>query len=327
MQPSKALFFSIIGLAILAVIGMAVIRPILFTTTPGEIEIQIVVASSIKPWLDQAARDFNQANPKTQVKIIAANSLVPDRQFQTTNPEIGPPTAWLAEASFVVEMARSQGLQFDDVESVASTSLAWGTFNSKLDQFNQDYGSLTWQNLHAKGTNSSDVLKLVIASPQNSAAGVAALISATAGHLGSDNLSAADVSAADAWLTETFGNRNTLIPATPAGDFATKGVSAGDVGILTMASWQGAKLTQKSDFIITPTQPNVILDYPLAIWNGSQPEAKEAVQAFRAFLLESTQQNGLAEHFFDPATASQGQVQVDGTAAQRLLDGANRWLR
>jgi hypothetical protein len=41
MQPSKALFFSIIGLAILAVIGMAVIRPILFTTTPGEIEIQI----------------------------------------------------------------------------------------------------------------------------------------------------------------------------------------------------------------------------------------------------------------------------------------------
>lgn len=327
MQPSKALFFSIVGLAILAVIGMAAIRPFLFTTTPGEIEIEIVVASSIKPWLDQAARDFNQANPKTRVKTIAATSLVPDRQFQTTGPEIEPPAAWLAEASFVVEMARSQGLEFDDAQSVASTGLAWGTFNSKLDQFSQEYGSLTWQNLHAKGTNSSDVLKLVIASPQNSAAGVAALISATAAHLGSDSLSASDVSAADGWLSETFGHRNTLIPATPAGDFATKGVSAGDVGILTMAAWQRANLTQRSDFTITPAQPTVILDFPLAIWSDSQPAAKEAARAFRTFLLESAQQDRLAEHFLDPATAGQGQIQIDGIAAQRLLDGTNRWLR
>ncbi len=330
MQQSKTLFFSIIGLALIVCIGMVAVRFLLadslnIPTEPEDIEIQIVVAPSIKSWVDQAARDFNQTNPKTQVKIVTAKALVPESQFQTTNPAGAAPAAWLAEASFVTEMARSQGLQFEDAQSVASTNLVWGTFDSKLDQLNQDYGSLTWENLHAKGTNANDVLKLVIASPQNSAEGIAALISAAAGHLGTDTLSAADISAADGWLTETFGNRNTQIPATPAGDFATKGVSAGDVGILNMASWQDVRLDEKSNFILTPTEPAVVQDYPFAMWSNSQPEAKAAAIAFRQFLLEPAQQNALGS--LDPAGANQGGVQIDGTAAQRLQDWANRQIR
>lgn len=332
MQQNKTVFFSIVGAAILIVFGLFIIRFLLadslnLPTGPREVEIEVVVAPAIKPWVDRAARDYNQAHPNSPVTVVAANGLIPSAQFQTTNPATLPPAAWLAEASFVIDLAGNNGLQFEDAQPMASTSLAWGIYNSKLDQFHQDYGELTWQNLHTKGTNTDDVLKLVIAAPQNSAEGIAALISATAGHLGTQTLSGNDISAADSWLIETFGNRNTLIPATPAGDFATKGVSAGDVGILTMASWRNSRLDTRTDFTITPSQPNVNLDYPFAIWSGSQPEVKAAARAFRDFLLESNQQNALAEFFYDPAGTGQGGVQVDGLAVQRLLDWTNRGLR
>ena len=60
-------------------------------------------------------------------------------------PRFTPPAAWLAEASFVVTM--DNDMQFGDVQSVANTSLAWGTFNNKLEEFSQN-GGLNWSTLH-----------------------------------------------------------------------------------------------------------------------------------------------------------------------------------
>lgn len=332
MQQSKTLFFAIIGVAIVILVGLFVTRfflaePLNLPTDSPEILIEVVVAPSVKPWVDKAAQDFNQANSKTQVKVIATDQLIPESQFQIS-PQATPPAAWLAEASFVVDMARNDGLQFDEAQSVASSGLAWGVYKDKLDQFEQEYGSLTWQNLHTKATD--DMLKVVIASPQNSAEGMAPLISATAAQQNKQTLSGSDVSAANVWLTETLGNRNAEIRATPAEDFITKGRSAGDAGILTVASWHRAGLDKKADvFSIMPVEPQVTLDFPFAIWTGSQstPDTQEAARAFRDFLLQDAQQNGLASFFFEPANAAQSGVQADGNAGQRLLDWANRELR
>lgn len=336
MQQSKSLFFAIIALAVVVVAGMFLARLFLaeelnLPVGVQEISIQVVVAPSIKPWVDQAARDFNQANSNTQVKIIAADKLIPESQFQV-NPQTASevPVAWLAEATFAVEMARNAGLQFEDAQSVASTSLAWGAYNDKLDRFTQDYGSLTWQNLHAKAANPDDILKLVIASPQNSAEGLAALISAAAAQLNAQTLSGNDISAVDGWLTETLGDRNAQIPPKPAETFASvQGRTIGDVGILSMASWRRARLDQSTDFTITPAEPGVTLDYPFAIWTGRQstPEAQKVARDFRAFLLSNAQQNALADFFFEPAGAIQGGVQADREASQRLLNWADRVLR
>ena len=127
MQQSKTPFFVIVGLAIVVVIGMFLARSFLaesldLPTEAQEITIRVVVAPSIKPWVDQAAQDFNQANPKTQVEIITADSLIPESQF-TSDPQSAPPAAWLAEATFIVETDGS--MQFNDIRPVASTSLAW----------------------------------------------------------------------------------------------------------------------------------------------------------------------------------------------------------
>ncbi len=331
MQATKTTFFAIIGVAILICVAMMATSYFLvssfnLTTEPENLEIQIVVAPSLKDWATQSAQDFNEANPTTQIKIIEANELIPVADFQTNNPQGILPSAWLAEATYVLDMAQKSGLQFEDAQSVASTSLSWGGFDNKLETLNLANSNLTWQNINTLA-KSADGLKLVIADPQDSAEGLAALISATASQSGNNSLSANDVSTADTWLNETFGNRNTRIPATPGGDFATKGVSAGDVGILTLASWLDVKMNEKPGFTMLPTQPNVVLDYPFAIRSTTSPEAKEAALAFRQFLLEEAQQIALNEVSLDPAGVNQGGVQIDGNAALRLLDGTNRWLQ
>lgn len=335
MRSSKSIFFVIIGLAVVGVIGLLVARFFLADTldlpaVSEEISIRVVVAPSIKPWIDQAAQEFNQANRNSQVRIVAADDLIPESQFSAA-PSEAPPAAWLAEASFALDMAASSGLSFEDAQSVAGTSLAWGAYNDKLDQFKQDYGPLTWENVHAKGTNSNDILKIVIASPQNSAAGIGALASATSAHLGKPALSGSDISSANNWLIETFGNRNTQIPPTPAQTFAgVQGRTIGDVGLLSMAEWGNAGLDQSTDFTVMPVEPQVNLDYPFAIWAGSQatPKTKQAAVAFRDFLLSKAQQSKLANFSFEQAglTGPDG-VEIDGQTAINLLHWAEREIR
>jgi ABC-type molybdate transport system substrate-binding protein len=336
MQQNKTPFFIIIGLAIVLVVGMLLLRPLLsepldLPTTPQEITIQVVVAPSIKDWVEQAAQDFNQANPKTQVEIITAGSLIPEAEFTTSNPQTMPPAAWLAEASFVVEM-NNDG-QFTDPASVASTALAWGAFNNKQDEFSQKYGGVNWDALHQNATEPDSLLKVVIASPHNTGEGLAALASATAAHLGKQSLTSADVSNAAPWLTKTFqesARTSLTLGPKPAEALATRGASIGDVGMLAQAAWQNAGMQNRPDFTITPAQPRVTLDYPLAIWagRGATPESQQAAIAFRDFLLAEAQQSALADFFFDRASAGTADgVQVDGQAALALFRWAERELR
>jgi hypothetical protein len=326
MQQNKTSFFIIIGLAVVIVLGM--IGATFFlggslgdsSVLQQEVEIQVVAAPLIKPWVERMAQEFNQANPKTQVKVVTASSLIPAGQFGTGDPQ-SPPSAWVAEASFVVEMARAESLQFETGQSVASTALAWGGYKNKLDPL----GELSWQNLHDRAA--SEGLKLVIASPQNSAEGIAALLSATAAHLNTQSLSRQEVSPAIGWLNETLGNRNAHTPPTPAEAFAsTQGRTLGDAGLLSTASWRAVKLDQSADFLIQPAQPEVILDYPYAVWTGSQstPETQAAARAFRSFLLENSQQSRLTDFFFEPAPTAQTGVQADGEAAEQLQSWASR---
>ena len=334
MRQNKTLFFAIIGLAIIVVVGMFAgvyffADSLNLPTGQPTVAIRVVVAPSIKPWADQAAQSFNQANPKTQIEIIEADSLIPESQF-SANPQVSPPAAWLAEATFVVDMARNGGLPFDDARPVAGTSLAWGAFADKQEKFTQQYGTFGWESIHAKAVAPDDFLTVVIASPRNTAGGLAALVSATAAHLNTETLSGAEVNQATPWLTETFKDNTRILP-TPAEAFATaQGRSIGDAGLLPVAAWHRAGLQDRAkEFAITPAQPDVTLDYPFAILTGSQatPEGQQAAAAFRDFLLSEPQQNALAGFSFDRAGLSPAGVQADGAAALALFRWAERELR
>lgn len=334
MQPNRTFFFIIIGVAVILTIGI-VIGGFFFLNSPSNPvplgqrvpPIQVVVAPSLKPWVDQAAQVYNQTASPAQVRIVAANDLIPRPQLQSASQEV-PVAAWITEASFVAALAEAQGVQLDDLQSVASTGLAWGAYNDKLAQFTETYGDLAWGTLHAKATAPEDFLKLVIASPWDTAEGIAALLSATAAALQTQDISGNSISAANAWLTETLGNRNAQIPPRPAEAFASvQGRTIGDLGLLSMASWRRVGLHNKTDFTLIPAEPQLSLDYPLVILTGPQvsPEAQAAARAFRQFLLEPAQQDKLDDFFFD--LPSQNEVQADASAVERLLGWAERVLR
>lgn len=332
MQQRRVLFFTIIILAIAAVIGMYIARPFLLDeplvlpAVGQPVTAQVAVASSIRGWAEQAAKSFNQQDTRTQVRIVEADRLVPSGQF-TTNPQVTPPAAWLAEASFIVDLARVEGLaQFEAGIPVAATSLAWGAYADKQETFQNAYGDLNWANIHAKATAPNDLLTLVFASPQNSAEGLAVLISAAAASSNTAGLSADNVRQAGAWLTEIFRD-NTHIRATPAQDFVTQGRSVGDAGLLARTSWDRAGLPNRADFVLTPLAPAVSLDYPLAIWTGAPPAEQDAARQFRDFLLGETQQQALADFHFEPANTAQPGLQVQGEAVQALLRWADQNLR
>ena len=91
MQQSRVLFFAIIGLALLAVIGM-VGAVYLFsdTSTPfaarqDSVTVEVIVPSSIQPWVADAAAKYNAANPNTTVKLISAAGLIPLEKYQSSN--------------------------------------------------------------------------------------------------------------------------------------------------------------------------------------------------------------------------------------------------
>jgi len=292
-MPNKTTFFVIIGLAVVIAVGLVAARVFLpeslsLPDTTPQTDIQVVVAPSIKSWVDQAAREYNQTH-KNQVEIITSDDLIPETRF-TGNPQTMPPAAWLAEASFVVAM--DNDMKFDDTQSVAGTTLAWGTFNNKLEEFNQR-GGLNWNTLHQQATEPDSRLKVVLASPQNSAAGLAALAAAVATQQNGQSLSGANVSNADSWLTETLQDSAQVTLAKPAESFATMGASVGDTGLLSQQTWQSAGLQNRPDFTITPVQPAIVLDYPFAIWTGNRatPETQAAAKEFRDFLLSEAQQN------------------------------------
>jgi len=338
MQQNKTLFFAIIGLAVLALAGMFAgayfflgdTLDLAGTQPPAAI--RVAVAPAMKPWVDQAAQQFNGQNPGAQVEIIDAGSLIPASLF-SGDPQASPPAAWLAEAGFVLDLAGNSGLSFEDPRSVAGTELAWGAFNNRLAAFEEEYGELSWATVHQSAAEPDSSLKVVIASPHNSAEGLAALISAAAAQAGSRTLTAEQARNAEGWLTETLQDsaRGSLtLGPKPAEAFATRGASIGDVGLLSLASWRSAGLETRPDFTLGPAQYTVALDYPFAIWAGSRatPEGRQAAAAFRDFLLSQSAQDQLAEFHFSPAGAASGDsVQVEPAAVLTLLRWAEREFR
>lgn len=326
MQQSRVLFFAIIGLALLAVGGMLA-AVYLFSggvslSSPQEsVAIEIVTAPTLTAWARTAATQFNRDNPATQVTITEAGDLLPGSRFQSGGTV---PAGWLAEAGFVVALAQQEGYSFTDPVSVASTPLAWGGYDDKLAALT----AVDWAGVHQQALTPQGV-KVVIAAPRNSAEGLAALISAVASQTAATALTETDVGQADGWLTETLGDRNATTPPRPAEAFATaQGRTLGDVGLLSEASWRQVSLDSTTGFTVQPVAPAVTLDFPLAVYSGSQavtPAQAEAVAAFRDFLLQPAQQQALAQYGLQPAGSSA--ITADGRATRRLLAWSEREIR
>ncbi len=337
MRNNRSIFFIIIGLALLITIGALLLEQFGIYTLPSravaKTPIQVAVPADLADWAKDAADSFNSRNGDAAVTIISVNGLPALNQFErTVVTEL--PHAWIPEASFVAAIAAEDGLAFESTgESIVTTDMSWGAFQSRSDAL----GSLDWTRVNeaavaehwsqSGGDGSWGFFKLTIASPSNSAEGLAALISACASYHQSDTLTRAQISDAGftAWMDDiilSVPNFNTL-GSDPAGALASRGASAGDVGFLSTASWNRSRagLNKGEGFVLAPAKYSVELDYPYVLRTRLESDEAAIADRFGDYLKQ--QSNELVDRGFS-VSSSASPVQIDGPAAQSLLRWAGR---
>lgn len=344
LQRRRVLFFLIIGLAIFVTLGALAAERLNIYTLPSravaQVPITVAVSPSVIEWAERAASDFNRSNQDAQISIVSANGLVAVDTFARLAPEERP-HAWIAESTFVSAIAQDSGMTFIPyASSLAASELVWGGFGSRADAL----GTLDWQTIHDAATASGwsalngdanwGFFKLTIASPTNSAEGLAALLTAAATYHDTAQVTRSHVTdqAFLAWLQETVDsvpNFNTLGP-NPAEALATRGPSVGDVGFLAAVNWFAVAddLNKWETFVTSEPHYTMELDYPYLIRANLTSEEQAMVSRFGDYLARQSEQLSNAGFRTQQSSSSSGPnavvIEADDEAVLALLRWADR---
>lgn len=328
LQRRRVLFFVIIGLAVFVTLGALAAERLNIYTLPSRAVAQIPITVAVSPglveWAETAARDFQRGNQDAQITIVSANGLVAVDTFARFAPEERP-HAWIAETTFVAAIAQDSGLSFTpEGASLAVSELVWGGFGTRVEAL----GTLDWQTIHGAATAGGwsalngdanwGFFKLTIASPTNSAEGLAALLTAAAAYHDTAQVTRSHVTdpAFLAWLQETVDsvpNFNTLGP-NPAEALATRGPSVGDVGLLTTVSWSAVAddLNKWETFVTSDPQYTMELDYPYLIRTNLTSDERAVAERFSDYLARQSEQ--LNDAGFRTQPSSSTLVEADDDA-------------
>lgn len=193
MKRSRIVFLTIVGIAVLIVAVALILRSTdrekpLVVTPKGPIEVRILTALPVEPWVRQAAERFNEENRRLEgetihVEIIAMDGLTAlgkyDRnEFGALDANVDPttlsadqqqalarfPTAWIPDSRYLPELANSaykerlgRDVFLTDGEyrarPVALSLSVWGIYQSRADVLAQTFGDINWQAVHDAATN------------------------------------------------------------------------------------------------------------------------------------------------------------------------------
>lgn len=190
-RRTQAVFFLIIGAVLLVVAaGLGVQRfssannPQPLVATPrGPVQVRVLTALPVEPWVREAAKRFNESNPRqdgqpVEVQVIAMDGLTALGKFDRddfgalvsgtreglTAAEIERlsatfPTVWIPDSRYLVELANAaykerlgRDVFLTDGEyrarPIAISLFVWGIYQSRADVLAQKYGEITWQSVH-----------------------------------------------------------------------------------------------------------------------------------------------------------------------------------
>lgn len=293
------------------------------TGSRDPLTLTVAVNTVLDPWITPAVEAYNRTSPRVNgrpvtVTLTRIDSLsvwgTADSRWTTINH----PLAWIPEASYALDYARDIGLNYTPVQaSLASTPIIWGVYQTYHDALVQAHGNFdaeavhlgasaaNWQEL---GVNQQGYLLFVMSRPDRNGAGWAGLYTLAADYANDSTLSAQLMgdAALREWLEVIINavpNFSTL-GANPAQVMATRGISAGQLGLLPESQWltHYAQLDEETLVMVYPDQ-YVLLDFPLAVWNGAETTADErrAVEDLGRFLLANEQQRQAGALGFRPA--------------------------
>jgi hypothetical protein len=358
MNRTRWVFFVIIGLAVVTVVAAVVfiVLPGLQddqTSLGGEeidtsqpVEVTVITALSIEPWIREAAARFNQERVVLEdtgqvihVTIIPMDGLAAKSKFE--REEMDPvPTAWIPDNRYLTELVNAtfkerlgRDVFLTDGEyrgrPVAVTLLAWGIYESRAQALEQTYGTIDWQVIHDAALDSAgwDALggqeewgffKLAISNPRKNVSGLGAMVAAAGEYYDQTNISVDEVNSNDFqdWLAEIMGSMSDLSGGTyTVQDLALFGYTTGDAGQLLesdlLLNMEGIQTRWADPLRIVYPQYVTWYDFPFTVWIGPETTAdqKNAAIVFEEFLLSDPIQAEALSYGLRPVSPN---VPVDG---------------
>lgn len=188
MKRSRIIFLAIVGVAVV-IVGVALAlraanrETPLVVTPKGPIQVRIVTALPVEPWVRTAAERFNQEGRKLdgepiQIEIIAMDGLTAlgkfDRnEFGALEADVDPtkltteqkqalerfPTAWIPDSRYLPELANAaykerlgRDVFLTDGEyrsrPLALSLSTWGIYQSRADALDARFGAIDWKTIH-----------------------------------------------------------------------------------------------------------------------------------------------------------------------------------
>jgi len=340
MNRTRVVFVLFIGLAVLVVGTSLLIRRLgnpLPEPASTEIEVRLVVALPIEPWVSQAAEQFNAEKHKLEgrrirVSITPMDGLTAMGRYE--REEMTPlPTAWIPDSRYLVELVnaalkekRGRDIFLTDgkyrARPVAVSLFSWGIYESRAKVLQDKYGEINWRTIHDAATAKGGwrelggqpdwgYFKLVVHNPHKNVGGLAAMVAAAGEYFGKTNLSVADVTDPQfqAWLQELMGAVTDFssLGSYSVENLALFGYSMGDGGQLLesdlLVNMQGIQTRWKDPLVIVYPEYLTWFDFPFTVWMGSETSAEEknAALEFEKYLLSPEVQKKAVDLGLRPA--------------------------
>jgi len=326
MNRTRLIFFLVIAIAVVIVGAGLVIRamgnkPRASVVSNKPLEVRVVTALAVEPWVTEAAKGYNAGNPKLEgqpihVTIIPMDGLSALSRYDSASFE-QLPTAWIPDSRYLVELANAaqKDKQGRDVfltdgeyraKPIALSLFAWGIYQSRAVVLEKKFGEINWKTLHDAATTKGGwpelggdpqwgFFKLVVPNPRKNVGGLAAMVAAAGEYYDRPDISTADVTDLkfQAWLKELMSSVTDLSGASAytAEDFALLGYSVGDGGQLLesdlLASMAGIQTRWNDPLAVRYPKYVSWFDFPFSVWMGTETTAQEknAALDFEKYLL------------------------------------------
>jgi hypothetical protein len=351
MSKTRVVFFVIIGIAVVIIIAGLVVTQlpsfqdrVSTTATPRpsaeDIEVRIVVSLPVEPWVNEAARAFNEGNHTLDGRRISVTTIPMDgltAMGYYEREEMDPmPTAWIPDSRYLVDLVnvtyktkRGRDVFLTDGEyrakPIATSLFSWGIYKSRAEVLRETYADIDWQTIHdaamTKGgwreiagdacTECAEwgYFKLVVPNPRRNAAGLSAMVAAAGEYYDKTTITVEDVTdpAFQQWLGELMGAVTDYSSAYSVEDLALFGYSMGDGGQLLesdlLVNMEGIQNRWADPLVIEYPQYLTWFDFPFTVWMGPETTAQEknAALQFEEFLLDPAQQGKALERGLRPA--------------------------
>lgn len=319
----STLVFALFVILIAGIIGYNT-----FLKQQPPIEVVIAVDPMIEEWAKSLADKFNakdvlvnNGTTKVRIRIDASKNDVTVWQGKANWTTDNHPSAWFATSGASLAYAPSN-LPFRVVApSLARTPLVWGGFTSRVALITQSNAQvLDWQAVQQAcsaqrwanigGQTNWGNINMGVDWATSSMGGYGALLSLSAHYQNSDQVDRIALTQDDflAWFTpiEDAIQNSERLGESSASAMASRGASVADFALLPEVDWLRNlnNLNNQETMVFAYPAHNVVLDFPLALWDDTQTTTieREAVQAFADYVLSAEGQQSARDFGLRPVT-------------------------